>query len=69
MAGIGDVYTSSEGKTRTKGNFVKATFAALTKTYVYLTPDFWGRPKSEEHPFESNSKFLSNADKENTYKN
>jgi len=59
LAGIGDVYTSSEGKTRTKGNFVKATFEALHKTYTYLTPDFWYRPKVEDHLFDANSKFLS----------
>lgn len=41
LAGISDVYTSSSGHTRTKGNFVKAVFAALSKTYGYLTPLFW----------------------------
>jgi len=29
FAGIGDVYTSSRGCTRTKGNFLKATYDAL----------------------------------------
>lgn len=29
FAGIGDVFTSSKGCTRTKGNFVKATYYAL----------------------------------------
>lgn len=58
LAGVGDVYTCSSGKTRTKGNFVKATFDALTKTYTYLTPDFWGRPKFEDHIYEVNSKYL-----------
>jgi len=43
FAGINDVYTSSSGSTKTKGNFVKATFMALTNTYQYLTPDFWGK--------------------------
>jgi small subunit ribosomal protein S2e len=63
MAGIHDVYTSSEGKTRTKGNFVRATFAALEKTYLYLTPDFWGKPKDLEHAFDTNSKYLSQPDR------
>merc|ERR1712224_654067 len=41
FAGIEDVYTSSCGSTRTLGNFVKATFQAISKTYGYLTPDLW----------------------------
>jgi len=41
FAGFDDVYTSSSGKTRTLGNFVKATFQACLKTYSYLTPDMW----------------------------
>ena len=42
MAGIKDVYTSSMGHTKTRGNFLKATYDALLKLYSYLTPDFWG---------------------------
>jgi len=41
FAGFDDVYTSSSGKTRTLGNFVKATYQACLKTYSYLTPDLW----------------------------
>eukprot|EP00009_Paramoeba_aestuarina_P000959 CAMPEP_0201514994 /NCGR_PEP_ID=MMETSP0161_2-20130828/6676_1 /ASSEMBLY_ACC=CAM_ASM_000251 /TAXON_ID=180227 /ORGANISM="Neoparamoeba aestuarina, Strain SoJaBio B1-5/56/2" /LENGTH=270 /DNA_ID=CAMNT_0047911695 /DNA_START=66 /DNA_END=878 /DNA_ORIENTATION=+ len=41
FAGVEDVYTSSCGSTRTLGNFVKATFQAIAKTYGYLTPDLW----------------------------
>ena len=33
FAGIDDVYTMSNGHTRTAENFIKATFNALTKTY------------------------------------
>merc|ERR1712137_799074 len=33
MAGIQDCYTCSRGSTKTLGNFVKATFTALSKTY------------------------------------
>jgi small subunit ribosomal protein S2e len=43
FAGIQDVYTKTEGKTRTRGNFVKACFAAIQATYEYNTPDFWGK--------------------------
>uniref|UniRef100_A0A2K5HYS6 Small ribosomal subunit protein uS5 n=1 Tax=Colobus angolensis palliatus TaxID=336983 RepID=A0A2K5HYS6_COLAP len=39
MAGIGDCYTSAWGCTATLGNFAKATFDAISKTYSYLTPD------------------------------
>jgi small subunit ribosomal protein S2e len=41
FAGVDDVYTQSVGHTATLGNFAKATFAALGKSYGYLTPDLW----------------------------
>merc|ERR1711868_304491 len=41
FAGIQDVYTSSTGHTKTLGNFVKATFQAISRTFGYLTPDLW----------------------------
>ena len=44
IAGIQDCYTQSSGSTRTKGNFLYATFEALTKTTTFLTPEFWGKP-------------------------
>lgn len=47
MAGVQDCYTQSRGKTKTKGNFLYATFKALSKTYSYLTPEFWGKPSYE----------------------
>merc|ERR1712062_99185 len=37
FAGIADAYSCSCGHTRTKGNFMKATFEALRATYSYLT--------------------------------
>merc|ERR1712146_466770 len=39
MAGIQDCYTASQGHTKTKGNFAKAAFDALSKSYGFLTPD------------------------------
>lgn len=50
IAGIQDCYTQSTGATRTKGNFLFATYYALAKTYTYMTPNFWGQPylKSDE---------------------
>jgi small subunit ribosomal protein S2e len=41
MAGIDDCYTSARGCTATLGNFAKATFETISKTYSYLTPDLW----------------------------
>ncbi|KAH0501255.1 Glutamate receptor ionotropic, kainate 2 [Microtus ochrogaster] len=41
MAGIDDCYTSTRGCTASLGNFAKATFDAISKTYSYLTPDLW----------------------------
>uniref|UniRef100_H0Y1K9 Small ribosomal subunit protein uS5 n=1 Tax=Otolemur garnettii TaxID=30611 RepID=H0Y1K9_OTOGA len=39
MAGMDDRYTSARGCTATLGNFAKATFDAISKTYSYFTPD------------------------------
>merc|ERR1711982_322477 len=39
FAGIQDCYSSSCGHTKTLGNFVKATFQAISRTFGYLTPD------------------------------
>merc|ERR1711990_977335 len=41
FSGISDCFSSSSGHTRTKGNFMKATFSALKSTYGFLTPDLW----------------------------
>merc|ERR1711934_1192315 len=38
FAGVHDVFSSSCGHTRTKGNFMKATYQALRATYNFLTP-------------------------------
>jgi small subunit ribosomal protein S2e len=43
FAGIQDIYTKTEGKTRTRGNFIKAAYAAIQAAYEYNTPDFWGK--------------------------
>uniref|UniRef100_A0A8C0DY93 Small ribosomal subunit protein uS5 n=1 Tax=Balaenoptera musculus TaxID=9771 RepID=A0A8C0DY93_BALMU len=41
MAGIDCCYTSARGCTATLGNFAKANFDAISKTYSYITPDLW----------------------------
>ncbi|KAN0032857.1 hypothetical protein ACTFIV_006789 [Dictyostelium citrinum] len=62
FAGVDDVYTSSRGKTRTMGNFVMATFFAITKTFAYLTPDLWREVKLIKTPYQQHSAQL--ADKQ-----
>ena len=47
LAGIQDCFTSCKGSTKTRGNFLKATYDALSETYKYLTPDFWKSTKFE----------------------
>jgi small subunit ribosomal protein S2e len=61
-AGIEDVYTSSKGSTKTMGNFVKATFDAISKTYAYLTPDLWKEYEIPATPFQVNSLLLASKD-------
>jgi len=63
FAGITDAYTSASGHTACKGNFVKATFAALKKTYTYLTPDWWAPTKFSASPFQQHTKFLEEGKK------
>ena len=59
MAGVHDVYTCSRGSTRTLGNFVKATFYALTNTYAFLTPEMWKETRFTKAPFQEFTDLLS----------
>jgi len=59
FAGIRDVYTKSSGSTRTMGNFIKATYDALTKTYQYLTPDLWTPTEFSMAPYQAFTDVLS----------
>ena len=52
MAGIEDCYTSARGSTGTLGNFAKATYAAIAKTYAYLTPDLWKEMPLTKTPYQ-----------------
>lgn len=61
FAGIKDVYTCSTGTTRTLGNFVKACFACVAKTYAYLTPDDWAPTNFTSTPFQEHTDFLKNT--------
>lgn len=68
MAGIEDVFTSSRGSTKTLGNFVKATFDAVSNLYGYLTPDLWKEYKLTKTPYQEHTDFLFQraADKRKT---
>lgn len=59
FAGIEDVFTSSRGSTKTLGNFVKATFDCLLKTYGFLTPDFWRDTRFTKSPFQEHTDLLA----------
>jgi len=58
MAGIEDCYTSARGSTGTLGNFAKATYAAIAKTYAYLTPDLWKETVFTKSPYQEYSDHL-----------
>jgi small subunit ribosomal protein S2e len=58
MAGIEDVYTSSSGHSRTRGNLAMAVFAALTKTASFLTPDLWATNHFTNAPAQEFSQHL-----------
>lgn len=59
MAGIDDCYTSARGSTGTLGNFAKATYAAIAKTYSYLTPDLWKETVFTKTPIQEFSDYLA----------
>jgi len=67
-AGIQDVFTSSKGNTKTLGNFVKATFAALSETYGYLTPDLWKETRVGKTPYQEHTDFLFATSKDKSGK-
>lgn len=59
MAGIEDCYTSARGSTGTLGNFAKATYAAIAKTYAYLTPDLWKEMPLAKTPYQEFADYLA----------
>jgi small subunit ribosomal protein S2e len=64
MAGINDCYSSSVGHTRTTGNFIKAIFGALQKTYSYLSPDLWEDKPLADSPMQQFSDFFVKSTKQ-----
>jgi len=63
MAGVEDCYTAATGKTHTLGNFAMATFIALQRTYLYLTPDLWAERSLPTNPYVEHSAFLEKTSK------
>merc|ERR1711972_981132 len=63
MAGIEDCYTAARGSTGTLGNFAKATYAAIAKTYAYLTPDLWKDTVFSKSPYQEFSDHLAKSHK------
>ena len=59
MAGVQDCYSGTVGHSRTTGNFIKAIFYALRKTYQYLSPDLWEDKPLGESPFRVHSDFFT----------
>jgi small subunit ribosomal protein S2e len=52
LAGIKDAYTCTTGHSRTMGNFIKAVFFALRKSYGYLAPDLWAPTRYIKSPYQ-----------------
>jgi len=63
FAGVQDVYTQTRGRTKTMGNFVKATFFAIKETYAYLTPDLWRGNKLGKTPYQEYTDYLAQQSK------
>jgi len=61
MAGIQDCYTRARGSRKTMGNFIKATYYAIAKTYGYLTPDLWAPTVFIKSPYQEHTDFLKEA--------
>jgi small subunit ribosomal protein S2e len=58
MAGIKDVYTQRRGHSSTLGNFCKATYFAVSKSFSFLDPSLWKQQKLVKAPQEEHSEFL-----------
>lgn len=63
MAGIEDCYTTSRGSTTTLGNFAKATYSAIAKTYAFLTPDLWKEMQLSKTPYQEYADHLAKTGK------
>jgi small subunit ribosomal protein S2e len=59
MAGVEDVYSSTTGHSRTRGNLAMAVYHALAKTSSFLTPDLWTPTYFTATPQQEYTDFLS----------
>ncbi len=59
MAGIEDVYSSTTGHSRTRGNLAMAVYHALAKTYSFLTPDLWAETVFTKTPVQEHTDLLA----------
>lgn len=57
------MFSCSSGHTRTKGNFIKATFEALRNTYTFMTPELWQPFSHKANPYQEFSDVLADASK------
>lgn len=63
MAGIEDVYSSSSGHTRTRGNLAIAVYHALSKTYGFLSPELWAPTVFVPTPQQEHTDLLAKSSK------
>ncbi|XP_054941142.1 40S ribosomal protein S2-like [Physeter macrocephalus] len=61
MAGIDHCHTAARGCITTLGNFTEAAFDAISKTYSYLTPDFWKEMVFTKSPYQEFTDHLVKA--------
>jgi small subunit ribosomal protein S2e len=59
MAGFEDIYSSSSGHTRTRGNLAMAVYHALSKTYSFLSPELWTPTVFTPTPQQEHTDYLS----------
>uniref|UniRef100_A0A3B4A3D9 Small ribosomal subunit protein uS5 C-terminal domain-containing protein n=1 Tax=Periophthalmus magnuspinnatus TaxID=409849 RepID=A0A3B4A3D9_9GOBI len=62
MADIDDYYTAVRGCTVTLGNFAKATFDSISKTYSYVTLDLWKETVFAKFPYQEITDHLAKHD-------
>ena len=58
LAGVKDVYTQAQGHTSSIGNFTRATFIAISKSYGFLDPTLWRQTTLVKAPQQEHSDFL-----------
>jgi small subunit ribosomal protein S2e len=62
-----DNTAQSKGSTATQGNFLKATVAALAKTYQFQSPDLWQIIPPGQTPYDEYASHLRIAAQKAAY--